>query len=150
MVVSWRFAQAHTEAKYPAARVRVESMVFADLVDSINQAYEDHDFLALQYLGTCLSSSVFGMLRGPSSIEKDLPKTLAQLHRGINSALRKRDFKAMHHLGNSLAAVSVLAHVAQLRVIGETAVNRPSNAAIAVGSRTREPQLEPGCVALAG
>ncbi len=111
-------------------------MVFTDLVDSINQAYKDHDFLALQYLGTCLSSSVFGMVRDRSGIEKDVPETLAQLCQGINSAFRERDFKAMHHLGNRLAAASVLAHVAQTCVIGKTAVNRRCDAALAVGTRT--------------
>lgn len=123
MAVSWQLAQIHTEAKYPAAKVRVESMVFSDLVDSINDAYNDHDFLALQYLGTCLSSSVFGRLKGSSAISKDLPKTLARLLRDINSAHRKEDFKAMHHLGNRLATASVFEHAGQHCVRENSVVN---------------------------
>ena len=124
MIVSWRFAQTYTEAKYPAARVRVEAMAFADLVESINQAYIDRDFLALQYLGTCLSSSVFGMLRGSSTVGGDLPQTLARLHRDINAACRERDVRALHHLGNRLAAISVLEHVVQTSGAEEIAVDQ--------------------------
>jgi len=110
---SCQTAQAYTEAKYPAAKVQVEAMVFTDLVESINQAYKDRDFLALQYLGTCLSSSVFGRSNAPVVVATDLPKTVARLHRDINSAYRNRDFSKLHHLGNKLAAISVLEHAAQ-------------------------------------
>ena len=138
MVVSWRSAQAHTEAKYPAAAVQVESMVFADLVDSINHAYEDHDFLALQYLGTCLSSSVFGMPHDPPGIVKDLPEKPAQLRRDINLAHKLRDFEAMHHLGNRLAVVSVLEHAAQQAVTEKAATHQCGGLADGVGSWVRE------------
>lgn len=113
MFHSYQTAQTYTRAKYPAAKVQVEAMVFSDLVESINQAYKDRDFLALQYLGTCLSSSVFGRSEAPVVVAADLPKTVAQLHREINAAYRKKDFSKLHHLGNKLASISILEHAVQ-------------------------------------